>query len=186
MRRRGFSLFEVSLAVALGGLLMSLLALLGPGLLRSWGRCERQSEVQRSALLCLLQLRSELSQGYGPSLQCPSPSQLCFASRLDVYGVQQYSAACEPLWQKWVSFRWDGATRQVLRRYDPWPQPEPRVVSLLYAPSSAPWERKVADHVSEFLVSSQPPLLHLSITVERQGERASLQSSLAGLGEDSD
>lgn len=187
MKRRGFSLFEVSLAVGLGALLITLMAVLGPGLIRTWRRCDLQSEVQRAALISLKQIRFELAQGYAPSLQCPTSAQLAFASRLDAYGVQQYAPTGEPYWEKWVSYRWDASSGQLMRRYDIWPQPETRVVSLQYAPTAVVQQRKVCDHVSQFAVQTLATgQLQMSITVKREGEQASLQSTLSGLGEESD
>jgi hypothetical protein len=184
--RRAFTLFESVLGVGLVSLLVLCLALLGPPLFRTWRRSSAQSEVQREVLLVLLKVRAELAQGYGPSLAFPRSGEFCFASRFDLHQSLQFSPEGPALWQKWVTFRHqpDG---QLQLLCEPIAPPLPRLTVLHYTPNPAQLTtRRLARWVESFRATSAGPRQVLvEITCRQQSQRASLQSLVLALPEDS-
>jgi len=185
LRRRGYSLVEITLALALASLIILVLAVLGPRVLQSLRLSNQQSEAQRSAVVCLQRLRKEMAQAYGPSLQVLSGGSLAFASRLDLAQNPRYTPEGERLWLKWVTFEWQPSTGALTRIYDPMSVPAPRVEPLARpAISSQSSTKTIARNVTGFQVKIHPGgQLWVQVTVALERQRASLESRFQALPE---
>ena len=169
MRRRGFTLLEMSISGGLLLLISGILLVMMIAAVNSLRLAERRAAVQRNALLLVGRLRQEVACAHPDSLQVEPTAGLTFISERTESGGLKFSSTGQRLWVRWLN---------VVRR------PDQRVVLRQWSitnPSSPPWltpplagaagwsERGLAEHVQvlDFQVDANGALhLRLVTAVE--------------------
>lgn len=125
LRRRGVTLVELLIAMAIFGLIATLIGVLVRSGVTYSRRSQARSELQRASLFLLSQLASELSESSPDCIRYAEgvePPGIVYATPRGSDGQVTYSNR-HLLWKTWVCVWWDEAQGVIFRAQAPLPSP---------------------------------------------------------------
>lgn len=194
-RRQGVSLAELLIALALFGLIATMIAALVRTAFTYMRQAEDRAELQRTSLFLLSNLSQEIAESSADSIRYADPGNdeppgLVFGTPRGQDNQVEYLNN-NLVWKKWVAVWWDEEAKLVLRVEEPLaspttfkPDPMPvgfdKSVSGLAATSGLPrWV--LARNVTGFAVEGGLEV-RMSLQVEvNQGERRSRLTTRTGV-----
>jgi len=125
MRRRGATLVEVIVYCALLGLLLTAIYQVLIGCARAYVEYLSVTELERGVMIATTRVTWELAESNSGSIRIDTnPSGIVFASPQNAQGLFQYDASGNLLWQKYVCYYLDTATRKLVRKEEYLTTPE--------------------------------------------------------------
>ncbi len=191
-KRKGVSLLELLVAMAVFGLISSMVALLVRNGLTYMRHAQNRAELQRLSLFLLSSLSAEIAESspdcirYSDPGPSGKPTGIVYATPRGSNNLVMYDQNNRLVWRKWVAVWWDEASGLILRSEDPLPssttfKPDPgvtgynRSVTSMQVPSYD--KRVLTRNVSDFSVEGDREVrVSLQIEVDQGARRSRLRT----------